>query len=169
MSYNIIKAKNGLGVKKMNRLCWFIGLLSIAISAGCNYDIVATSRLKAITTKCVCIQPIESENPNVGKVLRDVLEKEFIRKQVEICDPNSATVFITGSTFLAIRSTGSETKLYIVGSGSFVSSQAIESVSLIAKDRDGEILLTASYDNKERYSASKLAKEFGSALANKLK
>jgi hypothetical protein len=42
-------------------------------------------------------------------------------------------------------------------------------VSLIAKDRDGEILLIAFYDNKEKYSASKLAKEFGSALANKLK
>jgi len=28
----------------MNRLCWLIGLLSIAISAGCNYDIVTTPR-----------------------------------------------------------------------------------------------------------------------------
>jgi hypothetical protein len=68
-----------------------------------------------------------------------------------------------------MRSKGSETKLFIAGTGSFVSSQAIESVSLIAKDRDGKILLTASYDNKEKYSASKLAKKFGSALANKLK
>jgi hypothetical protein len=153
----------------MNRLCMLIGLLLIAFSAGCNYDIVTTSRLKTITNKCVCIEPIESENPHVGKVLRDVLEKEFIRKKIEICDSNSATVFITGSTFLTIRSSGSETKLFIAGTGSFVSSQAIESVSLVAKDRDGEILLTASYDNKEKSSASKLAKQFGSALANKLK
>ena len=153
----------------MNRLCWLIGLLSIAIFAGCHSDIVTTPRLKTLTPKCVYIKAIESENPHVGKVLRDVLEKEFIRKKVEICDPNSATIFITGSTFLTIRSTGSETKLYIVGTGSFTSSQAIESVSLVARDKDGEILLTASYDNKEKYSASKLAKEFGSALANKLK
>ena len=153
----------------MNRLCWFIALSLIAISAGCNYDIVTTPHLKTITTKCVCIKPIESENPHVGKVLRDVLEKEFIRKKVEICDPNSATIFIAGSTFLTIMSTGSETKIFIAGTGSFVSSQAIESVSLIANDKSGEILLTASYDNKEKYSASKLGKEFGSALANKLK
>jgi len=153
----------------MNRLCWLIGLLSITISMGCHSDIVTTPRLKTVTAKCVYIKPIESENPHVGRVLRDVLEKEFIRKKVKICDPNSATIFITGSTFLTIRSTGSETKLYIVGTGSFVSSQAIESVSLTAKDRDGEILLTASYDNKEQYTASKLAKQFGSALASKLK
>lgn len=153
----------------MNRLCWLIGLLSIVVSAGCNYDIVTTPSLKTVTAKCVCIKPIESENPHVGKVLRDVLEKELIRKKIDICDPNSATIFITGSTFLTMRSKGSETKLFIAGTGSFVSSQAIESVSLIAKDRDGEILLTASYDNKEKYSASKLAKQFGSALANKLK
>jgi hypothetical protein len=39
----------------------------------------------------------------------------------------------------------------------------------MAKNRNGQILLTASYDNKEQYTASKLAKEFGSALADKLK
>jgi hypothetical protein len=49
------------------------------------------------------------------------------------------------------------------------SRQAIESISLVAKDSNGEILLSASYDNKERYSASQLAKEFGAALANKIK
>jgi len=30
-------------------------------------------------------------------------------------------------------------------------------------------LLSASYDNKDRYSASKLAQEFGSAIADKLR
>jgi len=112
----------------MSRLCWLIGLLSITISTGCHSDIVTTPRLKTLARKCVYIKSIESEDPHVGKVLRDVLEKEFVRKKVEICDPNSATIFITGSTFLTVRSTGSETKLYIVGAGSFVSSQAIESV-----------------------------------------
>jgi hypothetical protein len=42
-------------------------------------------------------------------------------------------------------------------------------VSLVAKDTNGEMLLSASYDNKERYSASQLAKQFGSAVAKKLK
>lgn len=149
----------------MNRLYWLIGLLVISVFAGCNSDIVCTRRLKMLEHKCVYIAPIESEEPHVGKVIRDVLEKEFIRRKVKICDPNTATVFITGATFLTVRSTSSRT--FIVGSSA--SSQAIESVSLVAKDNSGEILLSASYDNKERYTASRLAKEFGSALAGKLK
>ncbi len=149
----------------MNRLYWLIGFLAICVSAGCNSDIVTTNRLKELTHTCVYIAPLESENPQVGKVIRDVIEKEFIRKKVELCDSNTATVFITGAAFLTARATSSGTFL----STSSYSSQAIESVSLVAKDVEGEILLSASYDNKERYSASKLAQEFGAALANKLK
>ena len=149
----------------MNRLYWLIGLLAIGMSAGCNSDIVTTNRLKELTHTCVYIAPLESENPQVGKVIRDVIEKEFIRKKVELCDSNTATVFITGAAFLTARATSSGTFL----STSSYSSQAIESVSLVAKNSNGEVLLSASYDNKERYSASKLAQEFGAALANKLK
>jgi len=149
----------------MNRLYWLIGLLAIGASAGCNSDIVTTNRLKELTLKCVYIEPLESEDPQVGKVIRDVIEKEFIRKKIELCDSNTATIFITGATFLTARATSSGTIL----TTSSYSSQAIESVSLVAKDVEGEILLSASYDNKDRQSASKLAKEFGSALADKLK
>ena len=149
----------------MNRLYWLIGLLAIGVSAGCNSDIVTTNRLKELTHTCVYIAPLESEDPQVGKVIRDVIEKEFIRKKVELCDSNTATVFITGATFLTAKATSSGTFL----STSSYSSQAIESVSLVAKNSNGEVLLSASYDNKERYSASKLAQEFGAALANKLK
>ena len=141
----------------MNRLFWLLGLLSIGISAGCNSDIVCTNRLKLLEYKCVYIAPLESEDPHVGKVLRDALEKELIRRRVALCDPDTATVLLTGATFLTVRGTSS------------ASSQSIESISLIGKDTNGEILLSASYDNKERYSASRLAKEFGSALAGKLK
>ena len=149
----------------MNRLCWLIGLLAIAASTGCNSDIVTTQYLKKLNHKCVYLEPIESDDPHVGKVIRDVIEKEFIRKKIELCDPNTATIFITGATFLTARATSS---------GSFLgrsssSTQAIESVSVVAKDGSGQVLLSASYDNKDRYSASKLAREFGSALANKLK
>jgi len=149
----------------MNRLYWLIGLLAICVSAGCNSDIVTTNRLKELTHKCIYIEPLESEDPQVGKVIRDVIEKELLRKKIKLCDPNTATIFMTGATFLTLRATSSGTFL----STSSVSSQAIESVSLVAKDRSGEVLLSASYDNKERYSASKLAQEFGAALANKLK
>lgn len=149
----------------MNRLYWLIGLLAIGVSAGCNSDIVTTNRLKELTLKCVYIAPLESEDPQVGKVIRDVIEKEFIRKKIELCDSNTATVFITGATFLTAKATSSGTFL----STSSYSSQAIESVSLVAKNSNGEVLLSASYDNKDRQSASKLAQEFGAALANKLK
>jgi hypothetical protein len=141
----------------MNKIYLLIGLLAISISAGCNSDIVCTNRLKTLEHKCVYIAPLESEDPHVGKVIRDVLEKELMRQKIELCDPNTATVFFTGATFLTLRGTGS------------ASSQAIESVSLVAKDNTGEILLSASYDNKERFTASRLAKQFGSALAGKLK
>jgi hypothetical protein len=149
----------------MNRLYWFLGLLVIAVSAGCNSDIVTTKRLKELNPKCIYIAPLESEDPQVGKVVRDVIEKEFIRKKIDLGDPNTATVFISGATFLTARSTASQG---LLGSES-ASSQAIESVSLVAKDSDGDVLLSASYDNKERYTASKLAKEFGAAVADKLK
>jgi hypothetical protein len=135
------------------------------VSAGCNSDIVSTSRLKMLEHKCVYIAPPESEDPQVGKVVRDVIEKELIRRQVELCDPNTSTIFITGATFLTARSTSNQTFL----AGSSVSSQSIEIVSLVAKDRDGQELLSASYDNKERYNASKLAQEFGQALVNRFK
>ncbi len=141
----------------MNKLYWLIGLLAISASAGCGSDIVSTDRLKMLEHKCVCIAPLESEDPQVGKVIRDVLEKELMRQKIELCDPNTATVFVTGATFLTLRGTAS------------TSSQAIESVSLVAKGVDGEVLLSASYDNKERYTASRLAKKFGSSLAKKLK
>lgn len=149
----------------MNRLTWFIGLVIVSALLGCNSDIVSTKALKLLENKCVHIEPLESEDPQIGKVLRDVLEKEFIRRNVQICDPNTATILISGATFLTVRATSSEA-LFM---GSSDSRQAIESVSLVAKDPNGLILMSASYDNQDRRSASKLAQEFGAALAAKLK
>ncbi len=142
------------------------GTLSILIfAAGCHSDIVTTRHLKAITDKCVHIEKIESQDPYAGKVLRDVLEKEFIRRHVQICDANTANIILTGSAFVSFRSAGN--------SGMFgtkeSSAEAIEAMSITAKDTSGNVLLTASYDNAEQFTASKLAQEFGSALAKKLK
>ena len=141
----------------MNKLHWLIGLLAIGVLAGCNSDIVTTPRLKMLEHKCVNVSTIESEDPHVGRVIRDIIEKEFMRKKVDVCGPNMATVFITGTTFLTVRSVSRQ------------SQRTIESVSVVAKDKDGEILLSASYDNKKQYTASKLAREFGRTLAGKLK
>ena len=135
------------------------------MSADCSSDIVTTNHLKDLTQRCVYIAPLESEDPHVGKVVRAVIEKEFIRKKIEVCDPNSATAFITGATFLTTRATASQGLF----GNEFASSQAIEIVSLVAKDSRGEVLLSASYENTARHNASKLAKEFGAAGADKLK
>ncbi len=151
----------------MNRLCWLIGLLAIGVSAGCNSDIVTTRGLKQLNHKCVYLEAIESVDPHVGKVIRDVIEKEFVRRKIELCDSDTATVFITGATFMTAKAK-SNGSFFGIGSSSS-STQAIESVSVVAKDSSGQVLLSASYDNKDRYSASKLAREFGSALADKLK
>ena len=151
----------------MNRLCWLIGLLAIGASTGCNSDIVTTRCLKELNHKCVYLEPIESDDPHVGKVIRDVIEKEFVRRNIELCNSDTATVFITGATFMTAKAK-SNGSFFGIGSSSS-STQAIESVSVVAKDGSGQVLLSASYDNRDRHSASKLAREFGSALADKLK
>jgi hypothetical protein len=133
--------------------------------SGCHTDIVTTKQLKAVKSKCVFVRPVESDDPYVGKVIRDVLEKEFIRKRVRLCDAGSANVIITGSTFLTTRSSGKTGWL----GGKESSAQAIESVTITAKDRDGVVLMTASYDNTDQFTASKLAQEFGAAMADKLR
>lgn len=149
----------------MNKLVWITGLLTIAISTGCSTDVVCTRRLKNLENKSVYIAALDSEDPQVGKVLRDILEKELVRRKVRICDPDTATIFISGATFLTTRATSSDG---FFGASSS-SNQAIESISVVAKDRSGELLMSASYDNKNRYSASKLGREFGAVLASKLK
>ena len=141
----------------MNKLFWLIMIMTIVISSGCNSDIVTTEQLRMLEYKCVYVAPLNSEDPQVGQVLRDTIQQELLRKRIAICDPNTATILITGSTFLTTRGTASS------------SGQSIESVSLVGKNISGEIILSASYDNKDRLSASKLAQEFGSALADKLR
>jgi hypothetical protein len=136
-----------------------------AFFAGCHTDIVTTKQLKTVTSKCVYIQSIESQDPYVGKVVRDVLEKEFVRKKVAICDARTANVILTGSTFVTTRSSG---KTGWFG-GKESSAQSIESLTITAKDHAGNVLLTASYDNVDQFTASKLAHEFGSSLADKLR
>jgi hypothetical protein len=147
----------------MNRMFVLIAVLVIFTSAGCNSDIVCTEKLKELDERCIYIEPIECDSPYVGKVLRDVLEKEFIRDRFEICDQNSATVFITGSTFMTTRFAKNANKK------SAAANESVESVSLCVKDKSGQILMTASYDNKNQYTVSKLAKEFGSTISAKLK
>ncbi len=149
----------------MNRPFWLLTLIPIFV--GCHSDVVTTKHLKTMPSKCVYITPIECQDPYVGKVLKDVLEKEFIRKRVLLCDEDSANIILTGSTFMTYRAA-----VDAKGWGARQSSatnQAIESVTIAAKDRAGNVLLTASYDNVEQYTASKLAAEFGSTLAGKFK
>jgi len=137
------------------------------ISAGCHTDIVCTKYLQDLEYRCIHIEPIESENPYVGQVLRDVLEKEFIRQNADLCDANNATVLVSGSTFMTLRAAAVDSGLGRPKTAG--SNQTIESVSVTAKNREGQILLSASYDNKEQHTASILGKELGAELASRLK
>ena len=137
----------------------------MVLMAGCYTDVVTTGRVDDIKDKCVQVKPLDAQNPSMGKVLRDILVKELIRKDVSICDADNANVIITGSAFMTDRSVSSQNFL----GSSARENQAIESVSLVARDKEGNVLLSASYDNVKRYTASKLAKQLGSALADKLK
>jgi hypothetical protein len=143
----------------------FAVIVISTLCAGCNTDVVTTKQLKTIGHKCVYVKQIESQDPYVGRVLRDVLEKEFIRKQVQLCDSENANVIITGSTFMTTRSAG---KTGWFGGKQF-SAESIESVTITAKDKVGNILLSASYNNVDQQTASKLAQDFGSTLADKLR
>jgi len=68
----------------MNRIYCYVGLLIIVISAGCNYDIVTSKRLKELDYRCIYVAPIDSEEPQIGQVIKDVIEKEFMRKKVKL-------------------------------------------------------------------------------------
>jgi hypothetical protein len=164
-SDDVFIRQNLLGALEMKRLIWFSLLLAISFSAGCSYDIVSTPRLRQLNYKCVYLASIESLDPQVGRVIGDVIQKELLRRKVQLCDPNTATIFITGAAFMTSRSAASHNFL----GGSSVAGQAVESVTIVAKDRTGQLLLSASYDNKKQYTASKLGKELGSALAGKFK
>jgi ethanolamine utilization protein EutA (predicted chaperonin) len=139
----------------------------ISVFTGCNSDIVTTNHLRELKDKCIYITPIQSDNPYVGKVLRDVIEKEFIRRKIKLCESDTATILITGATFMTFRSAPDADALN--SNRSAAANQAVESVSIMAKNRNGQVLLTASYDNKEQYTVSKLAQEFGAAVADKLR
>jgi len=141
----------------MMRCVCLIAFVTTILLAGCNSDIVTTSYLKEVNPKCVYIAPLQSESPQVGQVIRDVLEREFIRRKVAVCDAASATVLITGATF---TTTGGE-------SGSNL--EACESVSVTAKDINNRVLLSASYNNSGRDTVSRFAKRFGAALASRFR
>ena len=139
----------------------------ISVIAGCNSDVVTTERLRAIEYKCVFVAPIQSADPHIGKVISDVIEKEFVRRNIAVCGPEDATVIITGVTFMTVRSAASASELS--SNRSAAANQAIDSISAKAKDRQGNLLATASYNNKEQYTVSKLAAQFGAALARKIR
>lgn len=151
----------------MNRLTFSAVILAMGLSAGCNSDIVTTDRLKAVERKCVYVAPIQSADRHVGKVISDVIEKEFVRRNFAICGPENATVIITGCTFMTVRAAANAGELR--SNKSAAANQAIDSISVKVRDRDGNLLATASYNNKEQYTVGKLAAKFGAALANKLR
>ncbi len=150
----------------MKKTYFLILALLIAV-IGCNSDVVTTKHINNLTVKCVHVMPIQSDDPYVGQVLSDVIEKEFIRRNFELCGADSATIIISGSTFMSMRSGPDAGSLG--GRKSAAANECIDSVSITAVDNLGNVLLTASYDNRELYTVSKVGMEFGAMLADKLK
>jgi hypothetical protein len=143
----------------------FILITALIIFSGCHHDVVTTRHLDQLAFKCAYVEPISTPTPQMGEVLRDVLIKELVRKEIAICGANTATMTISGSAFMTNLSKSNQNFL----GGSSQATEAIESVSLVVEDRDGKILATASYDNRDRKSAGRIGKELGSAIASKLK
>lgn len=144
------------------------GLLAVALllsTAGCNMDIVTTEHLSAVSERRVYVEAIGSQDPQVGEVLKDILEKELLRRNVAMCDEKNATIIMEGATFMTDQSKSSAGLF----GPSAVSNQALESITLTARDREGQILLSASYDNMDRKTAGRAGKEFGQAIAQRLK
>jgi hypothetical protein len=158
----------------MNRL-FLIFVLSGAMFfvGGCssNYDILTTDDLKTINIdsegECFYIEPLKTNNPNVGKVISDVIEREFRRRKLTICDRGTATIIVSGSTFMTVRAAPSAKELR--GNKSAAANEAIDSISVKVISREGKLLAIASYDNDELYTVNKAAKIFGAKLAKKLK
>jgi fluoride ion exporter CrcB/FEX len=144
-------------------------VLFLLVIAGCNSDIVRNKKVKLDSPKSVYIEPLKTEDTHIGLVLRDVIEKEFVRSGFALNDSNSATILISGTAFLTERSKSSGNFVLFLGGSSAKSTSAIESVSLVAKNRSGQIIATASFDNSESFTASRLATEFGHAFSNSLK
>lgn len=150
----------------ISRIC-IVSLLLFTL--GCNYDIVRNRNVKLDEPKTVYLAPLKTADPYIGTVIRDVVEKEFVRRGFALADSNSATILISGSAFLTERSKSSGNSILFLAGSSSHTNQAVESVSLIAKNRKGTVLATASYDNADSFTVSKLATEFGSAFSDKLK
>jgi hypothetical protein len=132
-------------------------LLTLILIAGCGYNVVRNKDVKLDTPKCICNEHLKIDDPNVGNVFHNAIEKEFKRCGFELCRHTNATILISGSASLTEQPVG--------GSNS---EQTIESISLTAKNKTGQILATASYDNTKRLTTSRLATELGRAIAQKL-
>jgi len=134
-------------------------LLTLILITGCNYNVVRNKSVKLDTPKCICNERLKIDDPNIGNVFHDAIEKEFVRCGFKLCRHTNATILISGSASLTPRP---------IAGGSSDSGQTIESVSLIVKNRAGQILVTASYDNTPGITTSRLAAELGRAIAQKL-
>ena len=149
----------------MRKSAWPAGLACLIALGGCYSDIVVSPKLRAVKSKCVYVEPFTARNSQIGEVLRDVVTKEFLRHRVNLCDKDNATLFVSGAAFLTERARGREGWFGV----SSQTTEAIESLSLTVKDNRGHTVASASYDNVERFTASRLAREVGGALAGHLR
>ena len=96
----------------------------------------------------------------------EVLEKEFMWWELGACTAEEATLFVSGSIdTLGINTTRKK----FLRPLEEISRESISSVSLVAKDNTGHVVLSLSYDNQDRRSTIQLGRMMGRELAKKLK
>jgi hypothetical protein len=144
-----------------------IPVASMLVLSGCHMDVmVDRERLAEVGLRCVHIGPLASANEPLAQVVRDVLEKEFMRREMGPCTAEEATLLMSGSIdALSINTTRKK----FLGPLEETSRESISSVSLVVKDREGSVVLSMSFDNQDRHSAIHLGRMLGRDLAKKLR
>ena len=150
-----------------------VSMMMMLAVGGCYSDVTVTKELKTLDRKCIHIGQIDCNNPRVAKILRDCLQKEFIKAKLDVCDEDTATMIMTGDVFMTTEKEFAGSGWFgSYGSGGYVGGKealAIDSTSFQVKTKDGRLLAVASYNNWVRERVERVGHFLGYDLASKLK
>lgn len=138
--------------------------LTAGFATGCRTDVVISPELKALPDKRIHVADFTADTEGIGHVIRDVMIKELLREGVTLSSENQANLFITGAAFLTDHTRGRSG----IFTASSMQTQAIESVSVVIKTRDGTVMGSGSYNNSKRKSAAEIGKALGEEIADEL-
>lgn len=151
----------------------FVASLLVCSIYGCYSDIAVTEKFKSLEQKRIYVGQIECDNPRVGEILQDCIQKEFVKAKLDISNQDDATMIIGGSVFITPKKDISGTGVFgEYGGGVYGAGKEkilIDSVSLQVKAKDGTLLAIASFNNWADLNVEEVGRYLGGDLANKLK